>query len=69
MFSDALKAMDRNTVQYMIDEQKAEIERNKTEIEQLSQTVSNKNAALAEKDKELEQLRAQLALFQNITKE
>lgn len=67
MFSDALKAMDRNTVQYMIDEQKAE-------INSLSQAVSNKDCelarkekALAEKDKELEQLREQLAMLQKNT--
>ena len=39
MFSEALREMDRNTVQYMIEQQQEEIEKQKEEIEQLRQQL------------------------------
>lgn len=37
MFSKELRELDRNTVQYMIEEQEKELERKKKEIEQKTQ--------------------------------
>lgn len=46
MFSDALRILDENTVHYMIEQQKEELEEAKRQL-------AEKDSALAEKDKEL----------------
>ena len=57
MFSEELRELDRNTVQYMIDDMKDEIEAQKKQLEE-------KDAALAEKEKENEELKHRLAELQ-----
>ena len=51
MYSKALEIMDRNTVQYMIEEQKKEIEEQKKEIEEQARLLTEKDKIVAEKDK------------------
>ena len=53
MFSDALRILDRNTVQYMIEEQKKEIEKQKKELEEVEKekVEAEKQKAEAEKQK------------------
>ena len=57
MFSEELRELDRNTVQYMIDDMKDEIEAQRKQMEE-------KDAALAEKEKENEELKRRLAELQ-----
>ena len=54
MFSDALRILDRNTVQYMIEEQKKEIEKQKKELEEAEKAREEieKEKAQAEKERE-----------------
>ena len=58
MFSDALRTMDRNTVQYMIEEQKAEIEQNKAVIEQSKAEIEQNKAVIEQSKAEIEQNKA-----------
>ncbi len=51
MFSDALKILDQNTVQYMIEE--------------LQNEIKDKDAAIADKDAEIAALKAQLVAKDN----
>ena len=51
MFSEALKILDQDTVQYMIDDMRKEIEQQKIELD--------------ERNAEIEQLKAELASFKN----
>ncbi|MCD8104052.1 MAG: hypothetical protein LUF35_03385 [Lachnospiraceae bacterium] len=53
-FSEALREMDRNTVQYMIEEQQAQIEEQKGQIEEQQEQ-------LKEKDSQIEELKRELA--------
>lgn len=57
MFSDALKILDHNTVQYMIDEMQNTIDGQKAEI-------ADQAAQLADKDQQIAALKAQLAAQQ-----
>ena len=57
MFSDALKILDENTVHYMIEQQKEELEKAK-------QMLAEKDSALAEKDNEIQALKAKLEKMQ-----
>ena len=54
MFSEALRKLDENTVNYMIDELKKERDEAIT-------ALSEKDAALSEKDAEIAALKTQLA--------
>ena len=54
MFSKELQELDRNTVQYMIDEMQ-------DEIDAKDNALAEKDAALSEKDREIAELKAQLA--------
>ena len=58
MFSEALKIMDRNTVNYMIEEQQKELEEKDKQLEQ-------KDKQLQEKDQEILALRRQLEELQS----
>ena len=62
MFSEALRILDQDTVQYMIDDMKRELE------EQASQ-LEKKEAQLEEKAAEIERLKAELTLLKQRTKE
>ncbi len=53
MFSDALRILDENTVHYMIEQQKEELEKAK-------QMLAEKDSALEEKDKELAKALAEI---------
>ena len=72
MFSKELQELDRNTVQYMIDEMQDEIDALKLEkdsalaeknavISEKDSALAEKDAALSEKDREIAELKAQLA--------
>lgn len=50
MFSKELLEMDRNTVQYMIDEMQDEINAMKAEITDKDAAIADKDAAIADKD-------------------
>ena len=53
IFSEELLQMDRNTVQYMIDEMQETIDRQKEVLAEKEQALAEKEQALAEKDKAL----------------
>ena len=77
LFSKELAIMDSNTVTYMMDEMQAEIDKQKelidqnidkiyqqkVEIDQQKVEIDRQRAALAEKDRLLEELQAELALL------
>ena len=74
IFSEELLQMDRNTVQYMIDEMQETIDRQKEVLAEKEQTLAEKDKslaekeqalaekdkALAEKDKELSEIKARI---------
>lgn len=55
MFSKELRELDRNTVQYMIEEQEKELERKKKEVEAKKEEVEQKKKEIEQKKKEIEQ--------------
>ena len=68
MFSEALRKLDENTVNYMIDELKKErdeavaaLAEKNVALAERDATVSEMNAALSEKNAEIAKLKAQLA--------
>ena len=61
MFSEALRKLDENTVNYMIDELKKERDEAVTALAERDATVSEMNATLSEKNAEIARLKAQLA--------
>ena len=70
LFSKELAIMDSNTVTYMMDEMQAEIDKQKALIDQnidkiyqQKVEIDRQRAALAEKDRLLEELQAELALL------
>lgn len=78
MYSEALRILDRNTVHYMIEEQKKELEenkrkldqnkreldQNKRELEQKQIALQEQAQRLQEKDATIEELKRQLAQLQ-----
>ena len=62
MFSKELQELDRNTVQYMIDEMQDVIDSQKETIKNMQKDHEQGLADLAEKDRELAELRAKLAV-------
>ena len=64
MFSDALKILDENTVHYMIEQQKEELEKAKQMLAEKDSALAEKElemtSALAEKDNEIQALKAKL---------
>lgn len=66
MFSKELQELDRNTVQYMIDEMQDVIDSQKETINTMQkdheQILAEKDRILAEKDRELAELRAKLTV-------
>ena len=53
MFSEMLREMDRNTIRYMVDDMKEQIEKGKVELAEINKTLEKNKAALAEKDEAL----------------
>ena len=53
MFSEFLREMDRNTIRYMVDDMKEQIEKGKQELAEINKTLAEKNEALAKKDEAL----------------
>ena len=71
MFSDALKILDHNTVQYMIDEmqntidgQKAEIADKDSQIADQAVQLADRDSQLADQAEQIASLKAQLAALQ-----
>ena len=65
MFSEALKIMDRNTVNYMIEEQQKELEEKDKQLEQKNEQLEQKDKQLQEKDQEILALKKQLEELQS----
>ena len=53
MFSDALKILDNNTVQYMIDEMQNTIDDQKAQLSDKDSQLADKNSQLANKDSQI----------------
>ena len=60
MYSKALEILDRNTVQYMIEEQKKEIEEQARLLSEQERMLAEKDEAMAEKDAQIAALRKQI---------
>lgn len=64
MFSDALRILDRNTVQYMIELQKEEIEQlkaeNQRQVEENQRQAQESRSQIENLQKEIERLKADL---------
>ena len=61
MFSDALKILDHNTVQYMIDEMQNTIDDQKAQLSDKDSQLADKDSQLADKDSQLTDMHSQLA--------
>ncbi len=68
MFSEILREMDRNTIRYMVDDMKEQIEKGKKELAEINKTLSEKNEALAEKNEALAEKEEALAEKDEILK-
>ena len=55
MYSKALEILDRNTVQYMIEEQKQEIEEQQQEIEEQQREIEEQQREIEERKREIEE--------------
>lgn len=60
MFSKELRELDRNTVQYMIEEQEKELERKKKEVEAKKEEVEQKKKEIEQKTQENEELKREV---------
>lgn len=60
MFSEELKILDRNTVQYMIDEQQKELSENKRMLDESRRELAEKNRQLDAQSEQIIQMAAQL---------
>lgn len=60
MYSEALKILDRNTAQYMIEEQQKVIEEKDKVIDEKDKVIDEKDKALYEKEQEIARLKALL---------
>ena len=61
MFSKELQELDRNTVQYMIDEMQEEIDEQKKKLDEKDSVLSEQKKQLDEKDKEIARLKELLS--------
>lgn len=64
LFSEELLELDRNTVQYMMDEMKEEIDAGKRELETKRKELEASEKALSEKDSIISELRKRLAQYE-----
>ena len=83
MFSEMLREMDRNTIRYMVDDMKeqiekgkvekaelqGQIEKGKVELAEINKALTEKNAALAEKDAALAMAEEEIARLKALLKE
>ena len=65
MFSEALRILDRNTIDFMIDNLKQTIAEQDLEIAQKDFEIAQLDFEIAQKKFEIAQLRAQLAKVQD----
>jgi chromosome segregation ATPase len=61
MWSEELLELDRNTVQYMVDEMQEEITRQKKELSRKDDEISRQKESLNEKDNIIRELQEKLA--------
>ena len=69
MFSEALRIMDQNAVEYMVDKLKAEMSRLSLELSEKNSELSAKNLELAKKDSELKEQNAELEKLRSLLKQ
>ena len=74
MFSDALRIMDQNAIEYMVDELKAEmarldseLSRKESELSKKVSELSKKDSEISRKDSEIERLRTLLMQYEKGT--
>ena len=74
MFSEALKILDHNTVQFMIEEQEKklteqlrELQEQQRELQEQQKELMQKDELLKERDAEIEQLRAEVAELKQLS--
>ena len=60
MFSDALKILDNNTVQYMIDEMQNTIDDQKAQLSDKDSQLTDMHSQLADKDSQLTDMHSQI---------
>lgn len=60
MFSKELQELDRNTVQYMMDEMQDEIDEQKALLKEKTDIANEQKRLLEEKDREIARLKEQL---------
>lgn len=65
MFSKELQELDRNTVQYMIDEMQEEINQQKAQVDLLTQQLDQKDSELEEKDRAYQEALKRIAELEN----
>ncbi|MCC8103341.1 MAG: hypothetical protein LIP11_14160 [Clostridiales bacterium] len=65
-YSEALREMDRNTVQYMIEEQQAQIEEQKGQIEEQKGQIEGQQRQLKEKDTRIAELERKIAALEQV---
>lgn len=68
MFSKELKELDRNTVQYMIDEMQEQIDGMKRELSDKDTILNEKNSELDKRDQEIDRLKQQLKELQDTSR-
>ncbi|MDD3279677.1 MAG: hypothetical protein PHG16_12490 [Lachnospiraceae bacterium] len=66
MFSKELLEMDRNTVQYMIEEQQAELDQRAKQLNQKEEQLNQKDEQLNQKDDEIAKLKKELAKLKQV---
>ena len=68
MFSKELRELDRNTVQYMIDEMQEELDGMKRELSDKDTILNEKNSELDKRDQEIDRLKQQLKELQDTSR-
>ena len=60
MFSEELRMIDKNTVEYMLDQMQAEIEQNRMLLEQQNAEIEQRNAEIQQRNAEIQQRNAEI---------
>lgn len=66
VFSEELRILDRNTVQYMIDEMQDTINQQAAQLSQINEKLSQKDEQLSQKDEQLSQLTARINVLEHL---
>ena len=66
LFSKELQILDKNTVQYMIDQMQNTIDEQQNTIAQKNELLASQEVLLQQKEKELEQFKKQLEEQRNL---